>query len=379
VTEDALLIILTSEVESPLSQLQIPPGMRQHRARLCRRAMVTRRDVLIGLGAEAAACGFASRAALAPATKRLGILGLGNPDDPEDVAFQRVFLESLASKGWAEGKNLSVIRAYSGSEHTTERLTKLAQELIRDRVDVILTGGHVTTIAAARATSSVPIVFSIGMPLAIEQGLIESYARPGRNVTGPALGDGSASGKRLQYLKQLAPSATRLAVISPPGILGPVERLSGGRIDTVTLMRNIAQAAGFEMRTFESSAKAQIATVFEDIERWRAHAIVSPTTDVPYAREIADTAFRLKLPSAFAIREPVAAGGLLSYGPQHVGDARLAVHAASYVDRIFRGADPATLPVELATRYDLVVNARTAATLRLTIPAALRVSGEIVD
>jgi len=157
-----------------------------------------------------------------------------------------------------------------------------------------------------------------------------------------------------------------------------VERLSGGLIDTVTLVRNMAQAAGFEMRIFESSAKSQIATVFEDIERWRAHSVVAPSTDVPYAREIADMALRFKLPSAFAIREPVAAGGLVSYGPQQVGDGRLAVHAASYVDRIFRGADPATLPVELATRYELVVSASTAAALGLTIPTALRVSAEII-
>jgi len=140
--------------------------------------MATRRDVLIGLAAQAATCALDSRAAAPPVTKRLGILALGNAEDPNEVAFEREFLESLAGKGWAEGKNLSVVRAYSGSEQTAERLKTLAQELVRERVDVILTGGHVTTIAAARASSSVPIVFSIGMPLAIEQGLIESYARP---------------------------------------------------------------------------------------------------------------------------------------------------------------------------------------------------------
>lgn len=344
--------------------------------------MLQRRHVLIGLAAEAAMGGLYSRAAVSTVTKRLGILWGGNIDDADNLEYERVFLDSLASKGWSEGRNLLVVRSYSGAEYTTtERLTALARTLIRDRADVILTDGQFTTLAAARATDSVPIVFASVMGSLIEQGLIESYARPGRNVTGPALAE-SLGSKRYDYLKQLAPSAIRLACVpgpEPP----PVERLSGGLFDFKQMARDAARGAGFELRYFWGRSwvdRSDLKAVFEEIDRWPAHAVYSPLLGAHYVRQVATMAFDRRLPSLFGIREAVDAGGLVSYGAKDIGDARLAIAlAASYVDRIFRGANPATLPIEFATRYELVINAKTAAALGLSIPAALRVSAEIVD
>ena len=341
--------------------------------------MLKRRHVLIGLTAQATTYGFRSHAAVSTVTKRLGILSLGKPDDAEEVIHQRIFFESLARKGWAEGRNLTVVRAYSGgSETPVERLVALARELVASRVDVIQTGGVLTTLAAARATERVPIVFTQQMPYLIEQGLVQSYARPGRNVTGPGLSQ-PLSSKRLSLLKQLVPSATRLAGVGAWGVLMDVLSVSGGRVDAEKLALEAARAAGFEMRWFGTRPGLEIEAVFEDIGRWGAHAVYTGRQDIPYTSQVAEMALRRKLPSAFAIREAVHAGGLLAYGIQNAGEERLASElAASYVDRILRGANPATLPIELAMRYELVINAKTAETLGLAIPHSLRVSAEII-
>jgi len=341
--------------------------------------MPKRRQLLLGLTGSAALYIFSAYAAMSTAMKRLGILSLGNPDDAEEVARQRVFFENLAKKGWIEGKNLSIVRAYSGGTETPiEQLTALARELVRGQVDVIQTGGVFTTLAAARATDQVPIVFTQEMPFLIEQGLIQSYARPGRNVTGPGLSQ-PLSSKRLSFLKQLVPAATRLAGVGAWGVVMDVLTLSGGRVDTEKMAFDAAKAAGFELRWFGTKPGLEVEAVFDDMARWGAHAVYTGRPDITYARRVAEIALVRKLPSVFAIREAVQAGGLLSYGPPNTGNERLAAElAASYVDRIFRGASPATLPVELASRYELVINAKTAAALGLSVPADLRLSAEIV-
>jgi len=339
--------------------------------------MPRRREVLLGLTGPAALYVFSAHATAS--TKRLGILSLGKPDEPLEVAHQRHFFESLAKKGWVEGKNLSVLRAYSGGTETPiEELTALARELARTRVDVIQTGGVFTTLAAARATDQVPIVFTQEMPWLIEQGLIHSYARPGRNVTGPGLSQ-PVSTKRLSFLKQLVPAATRLAGVGAWGVVMDVLTLSGGRVDTEKRAFDAARAAGFELRWFGTQPGLEIEALFDEMARWGAHAVYTARPDITYARQVAVMALRRRLPSVFAIREAVQAGGLLSYGPPNTGNERLGSElAASYVDRIFRGASPATLPIELASRYELVVNAKTAQALGLSVPADLRVSAEIL-
>jgi putative ABC transport system substrate-binding protein len=249
--------------------------------------------------------------------------------------------------------------------------------LIRSRVDLIITGGHITTLAAARATSKIPIVFSNMLQFAIEQGLIESFARPGRNVTGATTDSSDAAGKSAQYLRQLVPSARRLAAVTTH-LWMKVERVSGGVVDIQQDRRERWRDAGFEFQEFFYRADGDLAREFAEMDHWRPDAIAVSPFAIQDALEIVELARRRKLPSLFPWRQPVEAGGLLSYGPAFISAAQLGRAAASYIDRILRGADPATLPVEMPTRWELVINAKTADALGLTIPLALQVGAEIV-
>ena len=335
--------------------------------------MFTRRDALVGLALPCVATGFRSFAAAPGSAKRVGLLTLA--EDREDAEFKRVFLEILASKGWSVGNNLSIVHVDAGGK--VERLAPLAVELVRNRVDLVVTGAHLTTLAAARATSSIPVVFSGSVQFPIEQGLIESYARPGRNVIGAAISHGEITGKRLAYLKQLVPSANRLAWLLHDNWTR-MERLSGGSIDVAALLSEVARSAGFETRFFPFNTETHLAAAFNEIDAWRPEAFTASVANLSQARQLAGLAFRRKLPNAFQLREAVEAGGLLSYSAQAFTVRLNAEFAASYVDRILRGANPATLPIEFATRYDLVVNASTAEAFGLSIPQTLLVSAEVV-
>ena len=335
--------------------------------------MFTRRDALVWFALPYAGAGLRADAAALSRLKRVGLLTLA--EDEEDAEFKRLLLEILASNGWTVGNNLSILHVDAGGR--VERLAPLAEELVRSRVDLIVTGGHITTLAAARATNSIPIVFSGSVQFPIEQGLIESYARPGRNVIGAAISHGEITGKRLAYLRQLAPSAHRLAWFLHDNWTR-MERLSGGWIDVVALLSEVARTAGFETHFFPFNTETDLAMAFHDVDAWKPQAFTASVASRSQARQLAGLAFRRKLPNAFSLREAVDAGGLLSYSAQAFTVRLSAEFAASYVDRILRGAGPATLPIEFATRYDLVVNASTAEAFGLPIPQALLVSAEVV-
>jgi putative ABC transport system substrate-binding protein len=300
------------------------------------------------------------------------MLAWGSPKDELD--FERSFLAAMSKRGWSSGTNIAITRLYA--EESAERLAALANELVGSRMDVIVTGGNVTTIAAARATASIPIVFAASLPFAVEQGLIDSFARPGRNVTGAGT-DRELAVKRLQYLKQLVPSAKRLAWFLPDA-LASVEKLSGGRVDILPVLSEMARQVGFETRFFATRADKDMAAMFTEIDAWGAHALYASISMNDQPRQLAEMAFRRKLPSAFPQREAVDAGGLLSYAALSYGNQFFAQRAAEYVDRVLRGARPATLPVEFATRYELLINAKTAETFGLSIPRSLLLSAELV-
>jgi putative ABC transport system substrate-binding protein len=305
----------------------------------------------------------------------MGILARGEERDEDNIEFERAVFASLLGKGWIEGRNLSVIRAYSGESEA--RLPALAKELVRRRVDVILTGGFITTVAAARATSKIPIVFSDPVPYAVEQELIESFARPGRNVTGASLDHSAGMGKAGEYLRQLVPSARRIAAIATHQF-AKTERVSGGLVDTIAPAQAAWRSQGFEQQTFFYRGFDDIARAFAEVDRWRADAITVGVMEFADARQIIELASRRRLPSVFAYRKYVEAGGLMSFGPMSISTAEQGKNAASYIDRILRGADPATLPVEMPTRWELVINAKTAGAFGLSIPRALQVTAEIL-
>lgn len=270
--------------------------------------------------------------------------------------------------GWVEGENLVIERAYA--ETKSERLAGLAEELIRKRVEVIVTvASPEATVAAARATKSVPIVFISGVVWPVEQGLIESFARPARNVTGVTFSTGyDVSAKRMELLREIAPAAMRLSWIYPPDIQ---ETVAGGRFDMTPVYGPIAKSLGFELRNHFVYKSEDIDTAYGDILGWRAHAItVGGSAHIYQARRrIADFANRNRLPSAFLSPDYVEAGGLLSYTSDFWAD--VFPRGIAHVDRILRGARPADLPVEQPIKFQLAVNLKTARVLGIRIPQSI--------
>ncbi len=320
----------------------------------------------------------APRMARAQAQKRLPVLGIllaGPKPSPEAIA-KSPFLNRLRELGWIEGKTLLIERAYS--EDNSDRLPELAASLVAKKVDVIWTNRTPGPVAAARATKSIPIVFWLaGYP--VELGLVDSFARPGRNVTGVAwIVDPSLNAKRFQLLREIAPGARRIAaLINPPTNLPTV---AGGVFD-VSAMRDKADTIfrdlGLERRRFELTAIGDLESVLADIAKWAPDAL--------YVQDFALTFLVRKRIVEFArshrlidIYEGVGwtqAGGLFSYG---VVTLPTVLRTADMVDRILHGAKPADIPVELPNHYELAVNLGTAKALGLTVPQSILVRADKV-
>ena len=327
-----------------------------------------RRDAIHALLALASAAGpLGVRAQSNPSaqTRVLGILTLASPQDVERFWLPG-FRAKLKALGWIEGQNLVIESAFA--DYKVERLAALAEELVRKRVHVILAYPDLPAIAAARATRTIPIVF-INVPWPVEQGLIESYGRPGRNVTGVSSYTGlEVSAKRLEFLKAVAPTATRLS-----WILGsPTEQtVDGAGYDIRPMLSQAARRLGYEVRYHFMQKSEDLEPVFADILASRAQALAVAGNQAFVARErIAAFALSNRLPTAFVHHLMVEAGGLLSYNAAGGGFAAIP-RSIEYVDRIFRGARPADLPVEQPSNYELVLNLKTAKALGLQVPQAV--------
>ena len=261
--------------------------------------------------------------------------------------------------GWIKGKNVTVELRYA--ENWVERLPAVAAELVRINVDVIVGRGTLGPRAAKRATSTIPIVMAAsGDPLG--SGLVASLARPGGNVTGMSLMVPDLGGKRLELLKELLPRLARVAVLwdaaNPfPAIVFKETQAAG-------------HALAIEVQSLEVRAVDDFDGVFELAKKQRPDALITVEDPLTfnYQKRIADFALANQLPSLHGVREFVVAGGLLSYGA-NVAD--LYRRAASYVDKILKGAKPADLPVQQPTKFELVINLQTAKTLGLTVPPML--------
>jgi putative ABC transport system substrate-binding protein len=311
------------------------------------------------------------RARAPVARKRVGLLAGSTAAEQAD--FERAFLAAMAEKGWVAGKTMEIERVYS--DGYGERLPELAQKLVRGGADVIVTGGSPTTIAAARATHSIPIVFSSAL-WPVEQGLVESFAHPGRNVTGVAITDVDVVAKRLQFLREVAPSAKRLSWIWPD-FLFSLEHLAGGRVDLTALLRQAAQRTGFEVRFHALRNGQDVSALSETIGAWKTQAVTA-LADETQVKTIIALALRDKLPSAFPARAYVEWGGLLAYGARGINDALMARYAAGYVVRLLGGAKVAELPVEFPTAFELTINLKTAKELALTVPPSMLLAAETV-
>jgi putative ABC transport system substrate-binding protein len=287
-------------------------------------------------------------------------IGLLSPFSPSDsTPWHEAFRQGLHELGRVEGENISI--EYRYAEGRSDRLPDLAAELVRLKVDVIVASISTDTLAAKNATSEIPIVMaSAGDPVA--SGFVETLARPGGNITGLSQIAPELAGKRLELLKEIVPELTRVAVLwNPEGTTSPLAWKES---------QPPARALGLQLHSMEARSGNDFDKAFEEAAAGRAGA-VAIMPDPLFAgnvRRIADLAAKSRLPSIFHLREFADAGGLLAYG---VDRSAMFRRAATYVDKILKGARPGDLPVEQPTRFELVINLKTAQALGLTIPSSV--------
>jgi len=266
---------------------------------------------------------------------------------------------SLRELGYIEGQNIAFEYRYAALKQ--DRYPELAAELVRLKVDIIVVAGGVPAIRAAKnATKTIPIVMVGSGADPVEFGLVESLARPGGNLTGITNLGGELGGKRLELLKEAVPRVARVAVLYDPSSLASVRELKGGLPD-------VARALTLTVQSWEVRDKDSFERVFTAVSKWRPDGLYVPPGPLinPNRKQIVGFALKSRLPSMYSIREPVNAGGLMSYGADEADSYR---RVAYYVDRILKGAKPADLPVEQPTKFELVINLKTAKQIGLTIP-----------
>jgi putative tryptophan/tyrosine transport system substrate-binding protein len=287
---------------------------------------------------------------------RLGFLGGGSAGANANVV--EAFRDGLRDLGWTEGQN--IIIDYRFAESTFDRLPNLAAELVRLKVNLIIAVPAAAAIAAKNATSTIPIVM-VAVTDPVGLGLIASLSRPGANVTGLSYSyDFDIHGKRLQLLKEAVPHAQRVAILSNPA--------GSTAANTVNSLKTAAQSLGISLQFLEARAPDDLDVAFAAMAKDRADAllVVADPLFGTHAVRLAELTARNRLPSIYGVRGEFDPGGLVFYGQASV--AQQVRQAAAYVDKILKGAKPADLPVEQQTKFELVVNLKTAKALGLTIP-----------
>ena len=272
------------------------------------------------------------------------------------------FRQGLRDLGYVEGRN--VVIEFRDADGKLERLPALATELVALKVDVILVGGTVAALATKQATSTVPIVFVSAID-PVTDGLVTSLARPGGNTTGLSTLAPELLGKRLEHLKQVVPGVSQVAVLWQPGALS--ERTER---DLRKEAEVAARALGVRLQFVEVRGPGDFDKAFSDMTNARAGAltVLGGTMFLIERRHLVDLAAKNRLPAMYGLREYVDAGGLMCYGPNNADMFR---RAATYVDKILKGTKPADLPVEQPTKFELVINLKTAKGLGLTIPQSV--------
>jgi putative ABC transport system substrate-binding protein len=318
-----------------------------------------RREFIGTLAGGLVVAPFAAEAQQAAKVARIGFLTLNLAPN---LHLREAFLQGLRDLGYVEGRNVEI--EYRDAEGRPERLPALAAELVALKVDVILAGGTPQALAAKQATRTLPIVFTAA-PDPVTDGLVTSLARPGGNVTGLSNIAPELVGKRLELLKQAVPGVSRVAVLWHPG--GTGERTEKDMLKGAEVA---ARALGVRLQFLEARGPADFDRAFSDMTRARAGALTSlgGTMFFNERRRLVDLAAKNRLPAVYPQREFVDAGGLMAYGPNIADVFR---RAATYVDKILKGTKPGDLPVEQPTKFELVINLKTAKALGLTIPQSL--------
>jgi len=317
---------------------------------------IGRRELLAALGGAAAAWPLAARAQQSGKLQTIGFMGQSTRSAASE--WVAPFVQRLRELGRIEGRTVTI--EYRWAEGREERIAQIAAEFVRLKVDIVVTSGTPEVLAAKQATSVIPIVFATaGDPVA--NGLIDSLARPGGNVTGLSLQSNDIAGKRLGLLREVVPGLSRLAILA--NVSNPFSVLE---LDET---RAAARMLGLETDSLEIRQGEDIATAFEAV-KGRAEAVYVCTDGLVNANRIRINTLALaaRLPTMHGYRDYVEAGGLMSYGA-NLPD--LFRRSADYVDKILRGAKAGDIPVEQPTKFDLVINLTTAKALGLQVPPTL--------
>ena len=326
-----------------------------------------RRREFLGILGGVAAWPVASKAQQAERVRRVGILNILGPDDPEAQARRAVFEQTLQQLGWAVGRDLKIESRQVGGD--IDRLRRYVAELVALAPDVIFSIGSLSTASLQQATRTIPIVFmNVADP--VGAGFVESMAHPGGNITGFSNFEYSMSGKWAELLKQIAPNVTRALVLRDP--------TSTAGIGQFAVVRSVAQSLGIELTPVNVRDTDEIERAVAAFARsGNGGMIVTSPGTAAHRKLIISLAARYKLPSIYPYRYFTVDGGLISYGPNTHDPVR---RAAGYVDRILKGEKPADMPVQAPTKYELVINLKTAKALGLTIPQSLLATAdEIIE
>ena len=326
-----------------------------------------RREFMTLLGG-AAAWPLAARAQQAGRMRRIGVLLPSAANDPESMSRVTAFLQGLQELGWTDGRNVRIEFRWGAGD--AEQYGKIASDLIALAPDVVLTLGTLSVKALQRATRTVPIVFAQTTD-PVGGGLVESLARPGGNVTGFAAPEFQTSGKYVEVLKEAAPQLTHIAVTRDPGNAAGTAQFAA--------IQTVASSLGMDTRPVDVREISEIERVVATAARQpNTGLIVTASAPAQIHRDLLIAlAAQHRLPAIYPYRFFAADGGLISYGVDQHDDFR---RAAGYVDRILKGEKPADLPVQAPTKFELVINLKTAKTLGLTLPPSLLViADEVIE
>jgi putative ABC transport system substrate-binding protein len=317
-----------------------------------------RRREVITLLAGAAAWPRAARAQQTDRVRRIGVFMNLAADDPEGQARNTAFVQALQQLGWTEGRNARIDTRWGTDAGSTR---KYAAELVALAPDVILATASTATSALQQMTRTVPIVFVIVID-PVGAGYVESLARPGGNLTGFSLFEYGLSGKWLELLKEIAPGVTRVAVIRDTAV--------GSGVGQYAIIQAVAPSLGVELRPIDMRDAGEIERAVVAFARVPNSGliIVGAPSAVVHRNLIVTLAARHQLPAVYPLSYFARSGGLISYGPDSIEPYR---RAAGYIDRILKGERPADLPVQEPTKYELVINLKTAKALGIDVPTSL--------
>ena len=327
-----------------------------------------RREFITLLGGAAAAWPLAARAQQRERMRRVGVLMPLPADDPQSLRRLTAFVQGLQQLGWTDSRNVRIDVRWAAGD--PDRFRRYAAELVGLAPDVILAAAVSSMVPLQQATRSVPLVF-VQVTDPVGAGFVASLARPGGNATGFTLFEFGVSAKWLELLKEVAPRLTRVAVLRDPS--------SSTGIGQFAAMQGVAPALGVELSPIGVSDPGEIERGVAEFARGsNGGLILVPTAQTLIYRDLIITlAARHQLPTIYPYRYFVTAGGLMCYGPDEIEQYR---RGASYIDRILKGEKPADLPVQAPTKYELVINLKTAKALGLTLsPSVLARADEVIE